>query len=225
MPRWKTQAIILNSIDFNESDRIVAALTKDHGLINAIAKGARRSIKRFPGTLEPFGEVILDVFSKPGMDLARLEEARLINANLAIREDIDLFAHASVMIEVLLGHLGPLDPHPETYQILSRTLNAFGVHKKWLPIWAAGMVNLLRALGYGIDPREASARTQPIPIHALSQEARTFLEKASAMETDMLGRIALTTRARSEIETCLLDLCEKISDRPLKTRVFLRSGG
>lgn len=226
MPRWKSQAIILHSTDFHESDRIVYALTKDHGLINAIAKGARRSIKRFPGTLEPFCEVILDVFSKPGMDLARLEEARLISANLAIREDIDLFLHASVMIEVILGHLGPFDPHPETYQILNRAMSAFGVHAKWFPLWAAAMANLLRSLGYGLDPQEALARGRPLPLRPLSQETRMFLDKGLRMESDVLARIALTNRARIEIETYLLDLCDKITDRPLKTRAFLvRYGG
>lgn len=224
MPRWKTQAIILHSTDFRESDRIVYALTRDRGLINAVAKGARRSIKRFPGTLEPFCEVILDAFSKPGMDLARLEEARLINANLAIREDIDLFLHASVMLEVILGHLGPFDPHPETYQILQRTLQAFGAHPKWFPLWAAALANLLGSLGYGLDPQEAFARGRPLPMHVLSQETRMFLDRGLRMEPDMLARIVLSQRARIEIETYLLDLCEKVADRPLKTRAFLVRG-
>ena len=66
MPRFTTDAIILHCIDFAESDKIVCALTRDKGVIHAIAKGAKRSKKRFPGTLEPFCEVTLDLFSRRG---------------------------------------------------------------------------------------------------------------------------------------------------------------
>jgi DNA repair protein RecO (recombination protein O) len=220
MPRWKTQAIILNSIDFSESDRIVHALTKERGLVNAIAKGARRSIKRFPGTLEPFGEVILDFFSKPGLELARLEEARLVNAHLRLREDIALFAHASVMIEIVLAHLGPYDPHPETYQILKRSLDAFDTQAKWFALWASGMINLLKSLGYGLDTQEVR-QGRPLPLHRLSQETVTFLDKAGGMDASLLAKLTLSVRARGEIETYILDLCEKVGDRALKSRPFL----
>jgi len=224
MPRWKTQAIILNTIDFSESDRIVHALSKERGLVNAMAKGARRSYKRFPGTLEPFGEVILDIFSKPGLELARLEEARLVNAHLRLREDITLFAHASVMIEVVLAHLGPFDPHPETYQILKRSLDAFDTHPKWFALWASGMINLLKSLGYGLDTHEAR-QGRPLPLHRLSPEAVTFMDKGAGMDSALLAKLTLSTRARGEIETYVLDLCEKVGDRGLKTRSFLARAG
>lgn len=221
MPRWKTQALILKTTDYLESDRIVCALTKDRGLINAIAKGARRSVKRFPGTLEPFCEVILEVFSKPGMDLLRLEEVKVVNANLGIREDIHLFAHASVLLEVIIGHLGPLDPHPETYQILSRALSSFSSNRRWFPLWAAGMINILTSLGYGLDVRHAISKGKPLPMDKLSQEARMFMERGATMDMDVLMRFTLSGRAQTEIEDYLLALCEKIADHPLKTAGFL----
>ncbi len=220
MPRWKTQAIILNTIDFSESDRIVHALTREHGLLNAVAKGARRSYKRFPGTLEPFCEVILDVFSKPGMELARLEEARLANAHLRLREDIALFAHASVMIEVVLAHLGPSDPHPDTYQILKRSLDAFDAHPRWFAPWASGMINLLKSLGYGLDTQDVR-RGRPLPIHRLCPEAATFMDKGASLESALLAKLSLSARARAEVEAYILDLCEKVGDRTLKSRPFL----
>jgi len=224
MPRWKTQAIILNTIEFSESDRIVHALTKDRGLINAIAKGARRSYKRFPGTLEPFSEVILDLFSKPGLELARLEEARLVNPHLRLREDIALFAHASVMIEIVLVLLGPCDPHPETFQILKRSLDAFDARPKWFALWASGMINLLKSLGYGLDIREAR-QGRPLPLHRLSPEAVAFLDKGAGMDGPLLAKLGLSQRARGEIETYILDLCEMVGDRGLRSRAFLTWSG
>ncbi|MBN2297651.1 MAG: DNA repair protein RecO, partial [Deltaproteobacteria bacterium] len=101
MTRFTTDAIILHCIDFAESDKIVCALTRDKGVIHAIARGAKRSKKRFPGTLEPFCEVTLDIFTRRSGDLQRIESANLLRANLAIREDLEILAHASVLIELV----------------------------------------------------------------------------------------------------------------------------
>lgn len=50
----KTKAIILDTIDYLETDRIVTLLTFDYGLKKMFAKSAKKSIRRFGGGLEPF---------------------------------------------------------------------------------------------------------------------------------------------------------------------------
>ena len=52
--RQQTEAIVLRLLDYGESDRIVTFSTADFGKIRGIAKGARRSRKRFTNALEPF---------------------------------------------------------------------------------------------------------------------------------------------------------------------------
>ncbi|MCP4714472.1 MAG: DNA repair protein RecO, partial [Deltaproteobacteria bacterium] len=54
MAQVASHAIVLQTIDYAEYDRIVSLYTKDYGRIRGIAKGAKRSQKRFGGTLEPF---------------------------------------------------------------------------------------------------------------------------------------------------------------------------
>jgi len=122
MPRYTTEAIILHTDDFLESDKIVHALSRDQGLISAIAKGAHRSRKRFPGTLEPFCEVCLEMHKGRGADLQRIESAVLIDAHFGIREELSLLGHASVLLEVIRENLGPYDPVPATYECLRGAL-------------------------------------------------------------------------------------------------------
>ena len=50
----KTEAIVLRCLDYGESDRIVTFYTRDYGKLRGIAKGARRSRKRFANALELF---------------------------------------------------------------------------------------------------------------------------------------------------------------------------
>jgi len=224
MSRYSTDAIILQSRDFLESDKIVCALTKDQGLITGIAKGAHRSKKRFPGTLEPFCEVVLDAFIRRSADLHRIESATLINANLGIREDLSLLGHASMLVEVVKENLGPFDPAPATYECLKKALSGMEGTRQWFPIWCVSMVNILKSLGYGLDFKTLPRRDPRDQIPSgdnLSSEAHTFLAKGVTLDQEVLSRIAVSARARREISSFMLRLCAKVSERPLKSAGFL----
>lgn len=71
-----THALLLRAVDYRDSDRIVTLLTRDHGKLGALARGARRSKKRFAGALEPYS--VLQVSLKAGRsELWTLQEARI----------------------------------------------------------------------------------------------------------------------------------------------------
>ncbi|MBC8133885.1 MAG: recombination protein O N-terminal domain-containing protein, partial [Deltaproteobacteria bacterium] len=46
-----TTAILLRSIDYGESDRVITMLGRSTGCLGAIARGARKSQRRFGGGL------------------------------------------------------------------------------------------------------------------------------------------------------------------------------
>jgi DNA repair protein RecO (recombination protein O) len=103
----QTEALVLRAVDTGESDRVVHLLTPETGRIAAIAKGARRSVKRFPGTLDFFNQLHVQLELKRGAaQLARLEHARLIRAFHGLREDPGRFALGCYLLE-LLDRLAP----------------------------------------------------------------------------------------------------------------------
>jgi DNA repair protein RecO len=223
MNRLTTDAIVLSSIDFLESDKIVCALTRDKGIVHAIAKGAKRSRKRFPGTLEPFCEVSLDIFVKREGDLHRLESAQLIDAHLAIREDLDLLAHATVLLELVKEHLGPMDPSPATYEHLRKALGMMEPRSQWFSVWCVTLVNILSSLGYGLDIGGAgkAGGARRVPAAMLSREAATFLVQASRLGGEVLTRLSAKESLKREITTFLLAVCNKVSEKRLKSVSFL----
>ncbi len=95
------EAILLRAVDFGESDRIVHFLTRDRGRLTAIAKGARRSRRRFPGTLDVFNRLEIEGRMRPRASMAFLERARLLDAFLGIRADPARYALASFLTEML----------------------------------------------------------------------------------------------------------------------------
>ena len=52
MAAEKTTAIVLRTVEFSETSLIVTLLTRDFGLVSALAKGARRPKGPFEGALD-----------------------------------------------------------------------------------------------------------------------------------------------------------------------------
>ncbi len=97
---------MLRAVDFGESDRIVHLLTPAFGRLPVIAKGARRSRRRFPGTLDLFNQLAVQVVRTRPSVLARLEGARLLRTFEAIRAESGRFALGCYLLE-LLDRLAP----------------------------------------------------------------------------------------------------------------------
>lgn len=100
-PSFKTQAFVLRFINYGESDRIVTFFTREFGKLRGIAKGARRSKKRFSNAIEPFSHSIL-LFSRRGEgSLSIIENCDVINHYPGIRSDLGKTITASYMIDLV----------------------------------------------------------------------------------------------------------------------------
>jgi DNA repair protein RecO (recombination protein O) len=96
----RTTGFVLRAIDYGESDRIVTFYTREFGKLKGIAKGARRSKKRFANAIEIFScsTVIFSRRSRQG--LALIENCDVVNHYPGIREDLEKTLTASYMIEL-----------------------------------------------------------------------------------------------------------------------------
>jgi DNA repair protein RecO (recombination protein O) len=102
----ETQAFVLRAVDFGESDRIVHLLTPATSRLTVIAKGAKRSKRRFPGTLDLFNLLEVRIERRRANTLGRLEQARLLDAFDLLRTRPARFALACYLAE-LVDRLAP----------------------------------------------------------------------------------------------------------------------
>lgn len=118
-------AIIMRVKEFGESDLLVTFFTPDKGQQKGVAKGARKSRKRFVNCLDLFSLVNLEYRTKKEHDLSLLNSAKLVDAYPGIRRDFSALSRASYMIE-LTGILFPSGvADREVFALLKRSL-------KWL---------------------------------------------------------------------------------------------
>jgi DNA repair protein RecO (recombination protein O) len=101
-----TEALVLRVFDFGESDVVVHLLTPETGRLVAVAKGAKRSRKRFSGTLDFFNRLRVQAERRPSQAMARLEHAVLLQTFQEIRLSPPRFALGCYLLE-LLGRLAP----------------------------------------------------------------------------------------------------------------------
>ena len=153
MPQIQSEAVLLRCVDFGESDRIVHFLTSDRGRLTAIAKGARRSRRRFPGTLDVFNRLEIEGRLKPRASMAFLEQARLIDAFLGIRADAARYALASFLAE-MLDRLSPEGLRgAEAERLYSFAVESLGLIGAALPSATLRVLLELRALdALGLRP-------------------------------------------------------------------------
>ncbi|MBP3088060.1 DNA repair protein RecO [Corynebacterium sp. sy017] len=97
---YRERAFVVRSFDFNEADRIIVLLTKNHGLIRGVAKGVRRAKSRFGSRLQPFVE--LDVQLYPGKNLESITGADTITYfGSGIIDDVTRYLAASAVLEAV----------------------------------------------------------------------------------------------------------------------------
>jgi DNA repair protein RecO (recombination protein O) len=98
MPLYSDEAIVLRTRKLAEADRIITLLTRQHGVVRAVAKGVRRTTSRFGSRLEPFTHVDLQLAEGRNLDVITQAETRSPFGE-AISAQYDRYTAASVMLE------------------------------------------------------------------------------------------------------------------------------
>ena len=153
MPAIRCEAILLRAVDYGESDRIVHLLTESGGRLTAIAKAARRSHRRFPGTLDVFNRLRVEGRSRPRQAMAFLERARLVDAHLGLRTGAGRYALASFLIE-MLERLAPEGaPGPDAGRLFEFAAESLGLLARTDPTPTLRLLLELRGLdALGLRP-------------------------------------------------------------------------
>jgi DNA repair protein RecO (recombination protein O) len=95
-----SQGFIMRIREFGESDLLVTFFTADKGRLKGVAKGARRSRKRFANCLDLFCLTNLEYGLQKKGGLYFLNSCKLINGFSGLRSDFSSLSLASYMVEL-----------------------------------------------------------------------------------------------------------------------------
>lgn len=137
--------------EFGESDLLVHFFTADKGRLKGVAKGARRSRRRFVNCLDIFSLTNLEYGLKRKGELHFIQSGKLIDAYPGLRQDFSVLSKASYMIE-LTEILFPLElPDSRMFDILKTAFLQLAQGGKADPVLIAFELMAMSLGGYGIN--------------------------------------------------------------------------
>jgi DNA repair protein RecO (recombination protein O) len=152
-----SEAIVLHTFDYLESSRIVRLVTRDVGMRSAIAKGARKSRRRFGSGLDLFAQGTANLHTKPGRELDILSGFEDVRTRTELGSDLDRFAGAETLAEIAL-QFGRDGADEMLFDTIAAALDALtsssGNNARERTL--AGAWQLVAALGFGPSVEECA---------------------------------------------------------------------
>ena len=97
-----TESIVLHAFDYLETSRILRLLTRDAGVQSVLARGARRSHKRFGSAMDLFAQGVAEIHVRPNRELQTLASLDVTRARSELGADVGRFTAASMISEIVL---------------------------------------------------------------------------------------------------------------------------
>jgi DNA repair protein RecO (recombination protein O) len=242
---YKTEAIVLRTMDLGEADRVLTVLTPRLGKLRVIAKGVRRPRSRIGGALQPFSDVQLVLAVGRTWDV--VTSSSLEDPHLGLRNDLHSTAAAWYVVELADRFCeGAADSH-EAFRLLAQALSALDagsavareVVARWFELALLGAMGFRPELGQclecgaSIEPegnafspvgggvlcpqcRHASTTARPVSADAL--KVLRHLQRSPLVGVLTL-RLAPTLHR--EVERILHATVSAVLERELRSRDFL----
>jgi DNA repair protein RecO (recombination protein O) len=128
VPTEKTSALVIRSVDFSETSRVVTFFTRDFGKVGALAKGGRRIKGPFSGALDLLCVCRIVLIRKHSESLDLVTEAELDKAYCSgpgpQRNSLQVLHAGYYVAELLLELTHDNDPHPALFDAAVETLRS-----------------------------------------------------------------------------------------------------
>src|SRR5690625_4419173 len=114
MPPVSTESVILRAHPYSETSKILRLLTREHGHLSVIARGARRPKSKYGAILDPFTIGRATFYLREGRDLHTLTDFDLIRTGRGLGLDLTRFGIAALLAEIVLRTWAG-EPAPDLY--------------------------------------------------------------------------------------------------------------
>jgi DNA repair protein RecO (recombination protein O) len=251
MEQPRSQAVVVRKVAYGEADLVVTLLCRDLGKLSALARGARRSRRRFGAALELFTVSSVQLRAHRG-ELWTLSAAETAISFVHLARDVGALAHASYGTELVRELSAPEQPDPAVFDLLIDLYRALSGRGARADVLRAFELALLDAIGLApaleacaacgrsgasgaldrgalLDPARGGAvcascapASRAAGVRPLSSAARAVLLAAQRAAADGLGQVELELGDDAvEAREAMLALIGHHVGRPLRTLEFL----
>lgn len=167
---YKATGINLKSMPLGEADKLVTILTREFGLIRAVAPGARKQNAKLGGRSGLF--VVNDLLVAKGRSLDKITQAETIESYPGLSKDLGKLAASQYLAELVLCHALVEQPQAELYALLNEHLrrleqlpkasNTYAETSSVLAHLSQGVFHLLALAGVAPQVQACCITQQPL---------------------------------------------------------------
>jgi len=148
MPLKESEAIVLRTYPFRESDLLVTLFTRNEGKIRGAARAAKKSRRRFGGALEPLTYVRVTWEDRERQELSRLDACEVLDSPLTSEVGyprVVALGHVAEMLDELLPDREASDA---VFRLAVTVIKQLRGDQIWLPVtyfqlWMARLMGYL----------------------------------------------------------------------------------
>ena len=171
----KCRGTLIRRSPLTETSLVVTWCTVEHGIIRAVAKGARRPKSAFAGKLDLFFETEFEVAASKKSDLHTLRDLKVSDPRPGLRESYVQTLAATYFVQLLNQVAEPETPIAPLHDLLVRGLDYLNRQKPEPKAVLHYEKQLAHALGI-LDPEQPAAQTLAGLFHRLPKSRSELLD-------------------------------------------------
>ena len=238
----QSEALVLRTYPFRESDLLVTFFTRSEGKVRGVARAAKKSRRRFGGALEPLTYVKATYEDRERQELARLDACEVLDSPLTSEVTFAravALEHVAELLDELLPDREANDAVFRLAVSVLRQLRAgqeFSIALTYFELWMACLMGYLPDLSECIVCGRALNGTRAY-FHALSdglmclQHKRLASSEMSALSRQLAAEMlhmplsslnsSMPARSSADLRKFLLQTIERHIEKRLVTRGML----
>jgi DNA repair protein RecO (recombination protein O) len=239
----KIEGIVLRSIDYGESNKIITIFSRDLGKFGAVARGAKKPKSRLASVSQPFtyGHFICMIGNS---GLATIQQGEVIDTFRGIKEDLFLTSYTAYIAELLDKGTEDRNHNPFLFELLYQTMKAIEEGHDPDILKNIFEIKMLTVLGFhpSLDhcaicgsnhgPFVFSIKEGGILCERCSHHDRFSLKVQQVtlkllrlfyyFDLNRLGSINVKDKTKKELDLCISAYYDEYSGIYLKTKRFLQ---
>lgn len=153
-----SKAIILRSVDYQESSKIVTVLTPTHGKLALIARGAKKPKSKLSGLIDPGNVLDVVFYYKSSRSVQSLTEASVLLSVAEFRRHLEKMAVLYAVLELIAQVVHEHEVNEAVYTFLENIIGWLSTQNPVNPsIFSYIQVRCADLCGFGIDAHDCKA--------------------------------------------------------------------
>lgn len=242
---YRVEGIVIRTVDYGETHKIITLITNNSGKIGVLVRGAKKVRSKHASLAQPFTYGEFTFVRNTG--LGTLQHGEIIASNHHLRTDLDLSAHASYIAELTDRGIHDEEVTHYHFEQLKACFSALSDGKDFEIITQMYELKVLQMIGYapvveecihcgnhvgpfkmsfysgGIVCSRCSANDASLPL--ISDSALKLLRLFKQMDLRRVGNISVSQETKKELTMLIRGLVDAQLGLKLKTRQFLDNLG